>query len=95
MLSSSWYTMLKLFKTSSPQKLLDYDCVTLYVVSHFKIHMGKVISGIPFIPVYRYTVKVKISRKNSSEYRYTGKTAQTAQYTGIPGGGDPYSFYRY
>ena len=24
--------MSKLFKTSSPQKLFDYDCVTLYLV---------------------------------------------------------------
>ena len=30
MLSLSLYTMLKLPKTSSPQKLLGYDCVTLY-----------------------------------------------------------------
>ena len=30
MLSSSLFTMLKLFKTSSPYKLFDYDCVTLY-----------------------------------------------------------------
>ena len=29
MLFSSLYTMLKLFKTSSPQKLFDYDSVTL------------------------------------------------------------------
>ena len=30
MLSSSLYTMLKLSKASSPQKLFDYDRVTLY-----------------------------------------------------------------
>ena len=30
MLSSSLYAMLKLSKTSSPQKLFDNDCVTLY-----------------------------------------------------------------
>ena len=30
MLSSSLYAMIKLSKTSSPQKLFDYDCVTLY-----------------------------------------------------------------
>ena len=30
MLYSSLYTMLKLSKTSSSQKLFDYDCVTLY-----------------------------------------------------------------
>ena len=29
LLSSYRYTMSKLFKTSSPQKLFDYDCVTL------------------------------------------------------------------
>ena len=31
MLSSSLYTMLKLSKTTSPNKLFDYDCVTLYI----------------------------------------------------------------
>ena len=30
MLSSSLYTMLKLSKTTSPNKLFDYDCVALY-----------------------------------------------------------------
>ena len=30
MLSSSLDELLKLSKTSSPQKLFDYDCVTLY-----------------------------------------------------------------
>ena len=30
MLSSSLYTILKLSKTTSPNKLFDYDCVTLY-----------------------------------------------------------------
>ena len=33
MLSSSLYTMLKLSKASSPQKLFDYDRVTLYKIS--------------------------------------------------------------
>ena len=36
MLNSSLYTMLKLSKTSSLQKLFDYDCVTLYI----KIYLG-------------------------------------------------------
>ena len=31
MLSSSLYAMLKLSKTTSPNKLFDYDCVTLYM----------------------------------------------------------------
>ena len=31
MLSSSLDTLLKVAKTTSPQKLFDYDCVTLYV----------------------------------------------------------------
>ena len=31
MLSSSLFAMIKMSKTSSPQKLFDYDCVTLYV----------------------------------------------------------------
>ena len=30
MLSVSIYAMIKLSKTPSPQKLFDYDCVTLY-----------------------------------------------------------------
>ena len=30
MLSSSLWKMLKLSKTTSPNKLFDYDCVTLY-----------------------------------------------------------------
>ena len=30
MLSSSLDTVLKVSKTTSPQKLFDYDCVTLY-----------------------------------------------------------------
>ena len=30
MLASSLHAMLKLSKTSSPQKLFDYDCVTVY-----------------------------------------------------------------
>ena len=30
MLSSSLDTLLKLSKTTSPQKLFDYDCMTLY-----------------------------------------------------------------
>ena len=33
MLSSSLDTLLKLSKTTSPQKLLAYDCVTLYIKS--------------------------------------------------------------
>ena len=33
MVSSSLNVLLKLTKTSSPQKLFDYDCVTLYIVS--------------------------------------------------------------
>ena len=33
MLSSSLYTMLKMSKTTYPNKLFDYDCVTLYVFS--------------------------------------------------------------
>ena len=35
MLSSSRYTMLKLSKTTSPDKLFDHDCVTLYVYALF------------------------------------------------------------
>ena len=31
MLSSFLDTLLKLFKTPSPQKLFDYDCATLYM----------------------------------------------------------------
>ena len=31
MLSSSLYTLIKLSKTTSPQKLFDNDCVTLYI----------------------------------------------------------------
>ena len=31
MLSSSLYTMLKLSKTKSPQKLFQSDCITLYL----------------------------------------------------------------
>ena len=34
MLSSSLYTMLKLSKNLSPQKLSNYDCVTLYIDCH-------------------------------------------------------------
>ena len=30
MLSLSLYAMLKLSKTTSPQKLFDHDCITLY-----------------------------------------------------------------
>ena len=33
MLSSSIYAILKKSKTSSPQKLFDYDCVTLYHIN--------------------------------------------------------------
>ena len=32
MLSSSLDTLLNVSKTTSPQKLIDYDCVTLYLV---------------------------------------------------------------
>ena len=32
MLSSSQYNVIKLFKTTSPQKLFDYDCVTLHLL---------------------------------------------------------------
>ena len=32
MLISSLYTMLKLSNTTSPNKLFDYDCVTLYYI---------------------------------------------------------------
>ena len=39
MLSSSPYTMLKLFKTSCPQKLVDFDCVTLYIgFTYFRLY---------------------------------------------------------
>ena len=34
MLSSSIYAMIKLSKTSSPQKLFVYDCVTLYLINN-------------------------------------------------------------
>ena len=34
MLSSSLFTMLKLSKTTSPNKLFDYDCITLYSVPY-------------------------------------------------------------
>ena len=39
MLSSSLDALLKVSKTSSPQKLFDYDCVTLYLCV---IHVGTV-----------------------------------------------------
>ena len=32
MLSLSLDSLLKLSKTTSPQKLFDYDCVTLYII---------------------------------------------------------------
>ena len=32
MLSSSCNALLKLSKTTYPQKLFDYDCITLYIV---------------------------------------------------------------
>ena len=34
MLSSSLDTLLKVTKTTSPQKLLAYDCVTMYFLSY-------------------------------------------------------------
>ena len=42
MLSSSLYTMLKLSKSSSPQKLFDYNRGTLYIVTSEDV---KVVSG--------------------------------------------------
>ena len=40
MLSSSLYTILKLSKTTSPNKLFDYECVTLYTTLFFIIIMS-------------------------------------------------------
>ena len=51
MLSSFLYTMLTPSKTTSPNKLFDYDCVTLYIGSvgtpgfRYNVHTG--------IPVFR------------------------------------------
>ena len=38
MLPSLLYVMLKLSKPRSPQKLFDYDCVTLYVMLKGSVH---------------------------------------------------------
>ena len=38
-LSSSLYTLLKLSKTTPPNKLFDYDCVTLYIEINF-LYLG-------------------------------------------------------
>ena len=64
MLSSSLDALLKLSKTSSPQKLFDYDCVTLYfevyiftpnvacfmdhTLNIYYIHLKNVFHGIKF-----------------------------------------------
>ena len=50
MLSSSLHTMLKSSKTTSPNKLFDYDCVTLYknrdlictYITHNKLYMNRI-----------------------------------------------------
>ena len=43
MLSSFLYTMLKPSKTTYPNKLFDYDCVTLYQVKKKKTSFNKVL----------------------------------------------------
>ena len=48
MLSSSLYTMLNLTKTTSPNKLFDYDCITLY------IHICKMSIELPDFYFYFY-----------------------------------------
>ena len=39
MLSSSQDTLLKVSKTTSPQKLFDYDCVTLYQTLYLTLYI--------------------------------------------------------
>ena len=39
MRSSSLYAMLMLSKTSSPQKLFDYDCMTLYNIHPMYVYI--------------------------------------------------------
>ena len=49
MMSSSLHTMLKLSKTSSPQKLFDYNCVTLYLNLAKNILLKKVLGAKYFL----------------------------------------------
>ena len=59
MLSSSLYAMIKLSKKSSPQKLFDYDCVTLYVLySVYKVEYRGA-AALKNIYVY-YKIKLNI-----------------------------------
>ena len=51
MLSASVVTLLKVFKTTSPQKLFNYDCVTLYISCH--ISYISVIPGYSHVQMYR------------------------------------------
>ena len=56
MLFSSLDSLLKLSKTTSPTKLFDYDCVTLYL--HINVYMVQIyiylypISTVPDLQVY-------------------------------------------
>ena len=52
MLSSSLYAMLKLYKTAFPQKLFDYDCITLYMYNFQGYKRLKVGGGY----IYVYTI---------------------------------------
>ena len=52
MLPSSPYTMLKLSKTTSPNKLLHNDCVTLADTSYVSINQGKTTVRLSQLPVY-------------------------------------------
>ena len=82
MLSLSLLTMLKLYKTTSPIKLFDYDCVTLYYVCMYVcIVCTKWIIG--SVPLQKY-INRKIQGKNSLFLSFTLEVVMDHSNTFLP-----------
>ena len=56
MLSSSLDALLKLSKTTSPSKLFDYDCATLYVIKNFLPPCLLYRPFLPTKPLFTYVI---------------------------------------
>ena len=69
MLSSSLDAMLKLSKTTSPPKLFDYDCVTLYPIMFVSFPRCEQRTGLKSYAYYRKKVE-KINYFSNENFKY-------------------------
>ena len=74
MLSSFLHTMLKPSKTTSPNKLFDYDLVTLYVTYSIFFSLNEIIQNINLyqdLPIFdRKNCQSRVSQKHIYIYIY-------------------------